>query len=559
MKLRFAAVLFALFIFGDVFGDEKSTDIREVISEGVGVDPQSAAQNAAENALKNVVGSFMDTKTLLEKRTVIDNGIQSQSKNISKDIKEYSQGSIKSFEIIDTKNEAGLFRLTAKIAVRNENFSTYIKKIAQGEIKVDGGLFAGMATEIKQKDNLVGILKDNVILPILSGEVQNFTVGEPMLLFQAIKDNQLPQWVSSNITQNARNNPHLVIFKVKTELKKSFLDNLNKTLISTASSQKECLRNQESDWCITKIVNLQPKTAEHFTYAGLKAELGKKFNCTIYRGSCSIPSLIPSLKVSIRDKQNEVLMSGKIDANGNSKNVEIIRFKFRDGASPYIVDNIPWALFKDRLSNLENDSLPELIIQENSFYILLDVESEIMKNADKILVSLGEFNNENFEKLNEEKLTSMNKNIENNQSNFEKKQNEPQINITNDLKIKEVKSDKKNQQFEVIKTKSVMNIEQKINSNWKDLIKNANFSLLNPELVSKFKCVVLATISQDGKVLDTAMQDNSSYAGFDSLAENAVKKSAPLSVPKDEELFEKSFKIMTFVFDRNSVEVKTSE
>ena len=134
MKLKLFALVLAILINGNVFGEEKSTDISTVVSEGVGVDPQSAAQNAAENALKNVVGSFMDTNTLLEKRTVIDNGIQSQSKNISKDIKEYSQGSIKSFEIIDTKQESGLIRMSAKVGIRKENFSAYIKKLAEGEL-----------------------------------------------------------------------------------------------------------------------------------------------------------------------------------------------------------------------------------------------------------------------------------------------------------------------------------------------------------------------------------------------------------------------------------------
>jgi predicted DNA-binding antitoxin AbrB/MazE fold protein len=84
----------------------------------------------------------MDTNTLLEKRILINDGIKSEIKNISNNVKEYSQGSVKSFEIIETVQEAGLFKLTAKVAVRNENFSAYIKKIAQGETKVDGQQFS---------------------------------------------------------------------------------------------------------------------------------------------------------------------------------------------------------------------------------------------------------------------------------------------------------------------------------------------------------------------------------------------------------------------------------
>lgn len=45
-------------------------EIRTVVAEGVGTDPQSAAQDAAQNALTNVVGSFIDANKQLEKRSL---------------------------------------------------------------------------------------------------------------------------------------------------------------------------------------------------------------------------------------------------------------------------------------------------------------------------------------------------------------------------------------------------------------------------------------------------------------------------------------------------------
>ena len=125
-------------------------EIKTIVVEGVGSDVQSAAQNAAQNALTNVVGSFMDANKMLEKRTAIRDGIRSQTTNIKNDIKEYSQGSIQSFDILEAKHEGGLTRVTAKVAVRIEDFRAYVKKLAEGEAAVGGGLFAQMITEKKR-------------------------------------------------------------------------------------------------------------------------------------------------------------------------------------------------------------------------------------------------------------------------------------------------------------------------------------------------------------------------------------------------------------------------
>jgi outer membrane biosynthesis protein TonB len=80
---------------------------------------------------------------------------------------------------------------------------------------------------------------------------------------------------------------------------------------------------------------------------------------------------------------------------------------------------------------------------------------------------------------------------------------------------------------------------------------------LNPELVFKFKCAIVATLSLDETVTDVALKESSGYGGFDSIAENTLKKSSPLPIAKDDNLFDSSFKTMTFIFDKNNVEVQT--
>ncbi len=49
-------------------------------------------------------------------------GIRSQTTQIRTDVKEYSEGTIRSLEIVETQNDGALFRMTAKVGVRVEDF-----------------------------------------------------------------------------------------------------------------------------------------------------------------------------------------------------------------------------------------------------------------------------------------------------------------------------------------------------------------------------------------------------------------------------------------------------
>jgi colicin import membrane protein len=106
------------------------------------------------------------------------------------------------------------------------------------------------------------------------------------------------------------------------------------------------------------------------------------------------------------------------------------------------------------------------------------------------------------------------------------------------------------------KEKSIADIEQKVTQNWKDLLENADFSLLSHDVVSKLKCKISATISPNGKVLDIAIQKGSDYAGFDQIAEKAISSASPFVIPDNEMLFEKNFKKITFIFDKNKASIQ---
>lgn len=129
-------------------GAAETLEIKTVISDGLGTDVPSAAQNAAQNALTNVVGSFIDATKLLEKRTEIQEGVRNETSRIDTNIKEYSQGSIQGFEVLEVSSQGGLTKVTAKVSVRLEDFKNYIKKLAEGEVGIAGdSLFVQAAAQ----------------------------------------------------------------------------------------------------------------------------------------------------------------------------------------------------------------------------------------------------------------------------------------------------------------------------------------------------------------------------------------------------------------------------
>jgi len=234
-----ATIYFLIFLISFVFSTNATSqekEIRVVISEGVGRDVNEAAQNAAENALTNVVGSFMDVNTTLEKKTQIQDGVKSQSKNIRRDIKEYSQGIIKSFEILEVK-EQGLITVTAKVSVQIDDFRVYIKKLAEAEVAVDGGLFAQLKTEEKQKQNSAAILYEKILLPLVQGEGINFKIGPPKPL------SQLGLTGTENF-ERAHQGKSIVGFTINTTTKDGFMENAS-NILQSISKDRVSLGNYE--------------------------------------------------------------------------------------------------------------------------------------------------------------------------------------------------------------------------------------------------------------------------------------------------------------------------
>ena len=147
-------------------------NIRTVITIGYGKTIEEASQNAAETALKQVVGSFIDSETLISKKKEISNGIVKLSKTIKRDTQDYSQGIIKYFEVLKTEERNGIFIVEAKVEVLEGEFSNYIKEFAFSESSFPGDQLSIMIqTNEENKQSKAKLITQKIVKPLEEGSV----------------------------------------------------------------------------------------------------------------------------------------------------------------------------------------------------------------------------------------------------------------------------------------------------------------------------------------------------------------------------------------------------
>ncbi len=233
--------------------------IKTVTANGFGTTLEAAAQNAAENALTNVVGSFLDVEILLKEKTKIINGIISESTVIKENINDYSQGSIKYFEILDVQQNDSIYYVTARVDVRIDDFRAYIKKLAFQTKEISTtNLFAEMGAKKDNLDNKFELLK-KIVTPIYEGEAIDISIGELTTLDSYINSQYCllhspKNWCnpSSSFFYNYLNPENTVIFHfsliLKEDFKKNVLNILNnisdlKTTSISSASGKDAFSN----------------------------------------------------------------------------------------------------------------------------------------------------------------------------------------------------------------------------------------------------------------------------------------------------------------------------
>ena len=144
--------------------------VRIIEMIGIGFQIKEAIQDAAVKALQEVAGSLVDAETFYENKTTIRDGIENDFEIYSEKIRDYSQGSIKSYKVLSSKRIGDQFEAKVRFEIRLEEFETYMKELGYGSKKIKKGLFAKLATETKESDSKVGFFK-KVVIPINLAEV----------------------------------------------------------------------------------------------------------------------------------------------------------------------------------------------------------------------------------------------------------------------------------------------------------------------------------------------------------------------------------------------------
>lgn len=201
---------------------------KVVIATGIGTDVESAAKNAAEKALTQVVGTFIDAEKLLEKNAEIKAGIRSETKRLSTRISSYSQGSIESLEVLSATQEGGLYRVKAKVAVRIEDFTRYIRESVLAEREVRQGLLAQIKTKESQTRGLTDLLGK------VFTDAKNYSVVVPSVGdIKAVEDPQLEQELNTLLPGDG----YLIEIPVMARLDENFLANARRIFDETAENK----------------------------------------------------------------------------------------------------------------------------------------------------------------------------------------------------------------------------------------------------------------------------------------------------------------------------------
>jgi len=392
----------------------QSRELRTVVSEGFGRDIADASQQAARSALTNVVGSFVDAETMIKKRTEIENAVRSQTVKIDRNVREYSQGVIQSFEILAVSESSGLTKVTAKVTVRVEDFRVYIKEMASGSTSVDSGLFAQMQIEAKQSNNAAKILHDNFLQPLTKGEGLQIQVGPPVPFSQTpfSKDRYI---VQSPFAEKIGLSS-IVGFELSITLNSNFWINIERSLRSISSSSGNLqgsqsgnlnLPNQLREEDSVTVLIREPiehtmdrfKTFEELTTAArrleanfvyykvdkVRSELRKLSTLGTYfagfdgRNRPDIRSFVPKLTIEVTDQSGSIIKTFKIDSS--KKSIGDIMLPTLQIYNDNISGTVPWGVTVEANHNVVG-------FRDRRFWVLLGVDTETLRRASKIAAKL---------------------------------------------------------------------------------------------------------------------------------------------------------------------------
>lgn len=215
-----------------------NNNVKTVITKGFGSTFDEASQNALKNALTTVVGTFIDAETRLEEKTTIIDGIISESNNLKENINNYSQGSIKYFEILKTEKRNGIFIVEAKVEVLKKEFSRFIKKFAFAESNFPGAeISTVIETNLNNKKSKAKLIANKIIKPLTEGTVYDMRIGDWKFI-NDWKNFCAENFYYQNLLNGCGNfiNNSIILANLEISINKNFLQNIENIFEKTKSS-----------------------------------------------------------------------------------------------------------------------------------------------------------------------------------------------------------------------------------------------------------------------------------------------------------------------------------
>ena len=310
--------------------------IKTVITKGYGTSIDDASLNAAEDALSQIVGSFIDSETIIKRKKEIKKGIIDSSKIINKDVRNYSQGSIKYFEILDIKNNGPIFIVEAKVGVRVDDFKAYIKELAFEQKNVETiNLFAELQSKKNNLKNKYNFLK-KIIHPIERGEVTEITIGEMISFNDFIESGkceeafsnsyQVQTLLESNSKFCSKNSQQLynrrmypdemVIFNFSLKIKDDYLDNIYNTLDNISDHKGVVPHNRKYFWQnFVAQIKFKSNRQSHADVAVIVRDYRSKEALSSFSSYSSDDELIQTvIATGYGSNLNEAVLNGAQDA-----------------------------------------------------------------------------------------------------------------------------------------------------------------------------------------------------------------------------------------------------
>jgi hypothetical protein len=297
---------------------------------------------------------------------------------LQENIREYSQGSIQSFEVISASVEGGLSR---KVGVRVEDFKAYMRKVAVGETQLGDALSPTIKVELDKQKVLEDFLYEKIGRAIILGEVQNIMVGQA----QTIASSGLPEGTIQG--RDYMNPAATVVFPVRVALKPEYQQNLLKTLENTAA-RKTDLNWQVADSNFTsgcwyrKGGIVDPFAVALFDNRRSDApEYVKVYGFDNVRPPHRERIPIPDLRLTIFDKAGDVLQDFTFNS-GTGHNQK--HFVLRGNTKEYsgLHTRKPWQL----IGGSTNGGPCFTVLSRSDFYLVVELNPDTLSNAGKIEV-----------------------------------------------------------------------------------------------------------------------------------------------------------------------------